>query len=621
MNLFRRTFFLFLFLHSSVIYSLNTDTVKDTGKVSLTKWFTENQFEYSDSINELDNSLYDFQRYISKNIIGNIGLAEQNIYYRPYQLPLGFVYSANNSLNYFFSSRTLKYHKTRVPYTDLFYVIGTKREQVFRGTFSYNIRKEWNITADFSRIRSEGSYLRQSTNDNFISLSTNYKSPNNRYWLLSSVIYNSMKNAENGGLTDDTLFFNSGNIDEKLLNVNLTLAKRSAENANVYIKQILNFGKRPADTSAADIIVPTSRLLFVSSIDANSLKYQDDNPSSSYYTSIYYDSTETFDSTFYYNIENELNWKRSDNKKHRGFNDLLGLGFSFKHQLINIKQKSLDTTFNNLIGGFEFFNTYSSHSFWWNLSAKYVLEGYNKDDFHSSLNFIKESNDSLTKVTLKLETRQQNPDFIYNRFLSNHFIWENIFEKSRSNGIEISLKMKKIKFETCFSAYNYKNVLYFDNYSLPRQYNSFIPIFSIFIKKDISFFKWHFDNKIIYQYIPDSTVIRLPAFITENSIYYENYLLKKALLLKIGASIYYTTSYFSNSYMPVSGQFYVQDEKKYGNYPFIDFFINAKVKSVRVFFKIDHLNSGWNGKGYMLTPDYPYPGRTFKLGVSWRFFD
>jgi hypothetical protein len=97
--------------------------------------------------------------------------------------------------------------------------------------------------------------------------------------------------------------------------------------------------------------------------------------------------------------------------------------------------------------------------------------------------------------------------------------------------------------------------------------------------------------------------------------------LKNAARIQVGVSMFYTSAYFANAYMPATAQFYLQDEKKYGNYPFIDFFFNAQVKNVRIFFKVDHLNSGMMGDTYIQTPGNPMNGRAFKIGFSWRFFD
>jgi hypothetical protein len=46
-----------------------------------------------------------------------------------------------------------------------------------------------------------------------------------------------------------------------------------------------------------------------------------------------------------------------------------------------------------------------------------------------------------------------------------------------------------------------------------------------------------------------------------------------------------------------------------------------KIKIVNAFFKIEHLNSGFSGNNYMLTPHYAMAPRTFKFGVSWKLFN
>jgi outer membrane receptor protein involved in Fe transport len=113
----------------------------------------------------------------------------------------------------------------------------------------------------------------------------------------------------------------------------------------------------------------------------------------------------------------------------------------------------------------------------------------------------------------------------------------------------------------------------------------------------------------------------LPEYTLEHSLFYENDIFNRAARIQIGASVFYSSAYYADAYMPATAQFYLQDNKKYGNYPYIDFFVNAKVKNVRVFFKIDHLNSGWMGNTYIPVQNYPMNGRAFKVGFSWRFFD
>ncbi|MGQ0827091.1 MAG: putative porin [Bacteroidota bacterium] len=614
-------FLLLLLLLPFHLSAGNTDSIVSLKKNNTTRVFTVNQFEFLDSSRYIDNTLYNFQNYLGRAHLGNNGLAFNSLHFQPMPAAIGFNYFKNNFENYFYTSKKLKFYNTRTPYTDLFYVIGNKREQLFKMTFSYNIKKNWNVSVDFSRIRSEGFYQRQSTNNNFIAVSSNFRSGNNRYWFLAGVFYNNVKNNENGGIADDSVFENAGVIDKKLIDINLTSAKRKTINRSIYFKQYLNFGRRSADTASHNMITPESRLILTSVFDDNILVYEDGNPLSGFYTDIYYDSTKTFDSTYSFKIENELAWKRTDNKKRRGLKDMLGVGVNVKHQLINVRQYEIDTALNNIIAGAEFYNTYSNHKLWWNIGAKYTLEGYNAEDYSASATIKKEVIDSLSSLSLKIESRQQAPDFIYHRFSSNHFKWNNSFEKIQESGATINLSISKYDMDIGVDFRGYTNVLYFDTNAIAKQYKGSIGILSATFKKDFTFHNWHFNNHIRYQLAPDSIVIRIPEFVSEHSLYYENEVLKGAMRLQIGASVFYTSEYYANAYMPATAQFYLQDNKRYGGYPFIDFFINAQIKTVRIFIKIDHLNSGWMENRSMLTANYPMNDRAFKLGVSWRFFN
>ncbi|MDF2438721.1 MAG: hypothetical protein K0Q95_3097 [Bacteroidota bacterium] len=612
--------FLLLITSTSLLIADNDTSKVSSFTRSATKYYSLNQLN-SDSSSVIDNSLYEFHKYIPKNTLGNNGLAFNDLNYRIFQSEVGFHFFKNNYLPYFFTPQKLRFYNTRTPYTDLFYIIGSKKEQFFKMTFSYNVKKNWNLTVDFLRIRSEGIYLRQNTNDNSLALSTNYKSDENRYSIAAGIIYNSYKNAENGGIANDSIFQNGQSVDKRLLEINLSSAKKHISDATVFTKQIFNFGRRLSDSLTRNQIISGNQLILSSSVNAFSHKYDDSNLSDGYYSSVFYDSTLTSDSTFTYKVENELAWRKVDNKQHRGLIDMIGYGLSVKHEFIGFKQKETDSTFNNIIAGAELYNTYSNNLFYWILTGKSVISGFNNGDYEVTAKIRKESRDSLLSIIISGTERVSKPDFIYHYYKSNHFSWNNDFEKTGKRGIDLTFAIKKAGLFVGSSVYRYSNVTYFDNYAMARQFPGNLNVFSASVKKDFTFFNWHLNNMITYQKTADSSVIRIPEFMLDHSLYYENDLFKKAMLLQIGASVFYTSSYYSNAYMPATSQFYLQNDYKYGSYPFIDFFINAQVKSVRVFIKVDHLNSGWTGNKYIMTPGYPYPGRTFKFGVSWKFYD
>lgn len=630
-----------LFFYPLFLFSQGKDSTKNSITKSTVRFFNQNQFEYSDSISYLTNTLYNFSNYLQKNNIGNNGLAINDIQKRPISEYLGFSYSKNNYSNYFLSKHNLNFYNTQTPYTDLSYLAGTKREQVFKMLFSYNVKKNWNVTANFNRVRSDGFYLRQNTNDNFIRLSSNFKSLNNRYYLLCALIYNNAKNTENGGIISDSALSANINRDKKFVSINLSNAKRATINRTFYAKQYFNLGDKTIDTTKLSSVIPKSYFSLTSLYEDITLTYDDETPWSGFYSKIYFDSTQTFDSTFSKKIENELEWKRSNFKKEKGINNIIGVSFSAQHQLINVKQRELfkisdanvihglintdqkliDTSFSNIIVGGGIFNTYSNNQFWWNVKAKYVIDGYNKGDYYIGGMAKKVLKDSSTYISFSVKEKLQEADFIFNRYLSNHFMWNNDFRKAKESEASLNLMMLKYNFQLNTTYTKYSNVFYFNDSALAQQDTNDISILSFFVKKDFTIYNWHLNNIVRYQIVPENSVIRLPEIVMENSLYYENFVFKKAMRLQIGASLFYTSAYYANSYMPATSQFYIQNEKKYGNYPIIDFYIAAKVKTVRLFFKIDHLNSDLMGAGYVFTPNYPINARALKFGVSWLFYN
>jgi hypothetical protein len=605
-NTVKKLLFLFLFFIGTA-FVVNNDSLKAQNKTSPLKYYTVSQFEYTDSVSYLNNSLLDFQNYLPKNTLGNSGLAYNDFIYKK-NTPFGFNYNKNYFQNYFYTPSNLKFYNTRIPYTDLFAVFGSKKEQFFKMALSYNIKKNWNVTVNFSRIKSIGFYEHQKADHTFLAVSSNYKTLNNRYMLLASAAFNKIKNEVNGGMEKDSI---SGAYNELLAS-----ARNSESNVNVFLKQYINLGQRMNDTSP---IIPTSRFILTSVMDQLGTKYVDPDPNEGHYEHYYY-ARNTNDTSTVFKLENELAWKRVDNLK-RGFTDAIGFGASVKHQFVHVQQRKMDTSLSNFSVGAELSNLFSKNKCWWKLNGNYAVQGYNKNDYAYALVVTKAFRDSLTRFTIHLKTTEHVPDFMYNEYASNHFKWSNHFEKVKEQTAGANFLMDKYDLALGIDFTAYTNVLYFDTAAIARQYEGTVQVLSVVLKKNISFHNWHLNNKITYQHVPDSSVIRVPQFILQHSLYYENDVFKNALRLQIGFAVFYNTAFYSNAFMPVTNQFYMQNKSKYGDYPIIDFFLNAKIKVVNIFFKIDHLNSGFMGTDYMLTPNYLLSPRAFKIGVSWKFWD
>ena len=91
--------------------------------------------------------------------------------------------------------------------------------------------------------------------------------------------------------------------------------------------------------------------------------------------------------------------------------------------------------------------------------------------------------------------------------------------------------------------------------------------------------------------------------------------------MQTGIVLNYFTSYFANDYNPVVGEFFVQNEKKIGNFPLFDFFVNAKIQRTRIYLKAEHFNSLFSSNNYFSAPNTPYRDFTVRFGLVWNFFN
>ena len=67
--------------------------------------------------------------------------------------------------------------------------------------------------------------------------------------------------------------------------------------------------------------------------------------------------------------------------------------------------------------------------------------------------------------------------------------------------------------------------------------------------------------------------------------------------------------------------FYVQQTEKIGDYPWIDAFINLKIKRTRFYVKYSNIGTMMARSGYYTTPGYAAQVALAQFGLSWTFYD
>ena len=124
----------------------------------------------------------------------------------------------------------------------------------------------------------------------------------------------------------------------------------------------------------------------------------------------------------------------------------------------------------------------------------------------------------------------------------------------------------------------------------------------------------------MWQKPSNEELIHLPDLSAFVSAYYK-FVVSKVLFSQIGIDTRYNTEYYADAYAPSTGLFHLQSEKKYGNYPYIDVYASIRLKRTRLFFKMMNIGSEFIHEVYITTPTYPMNRSTFRLGVSWAFYD
>ena len=231
------------------------------------------------------------------------------------------------------------------------------------------------------------------------------------------------------------------------------------------------------------------------------------------------------------------------------------------------------------------------------------------------------------KVSANINHNSVAPNFNTLLFQSSYknYNWRNQFDNIKTQ--QLVFKVQSNKYANLTLDLNTINdYVYFKKDQTSLQVNAFqenntITYLRAKIENEIKFGKFALNNTILYQNVQDeNSVLNVPELTTRNTLYYSTHMFKKAMYLQTGVTFNYFTKYYMNAYNPVLAEFYVQTDKEYGDFPRLDFFINAKIRQTRLYLKAEHFNSSLTGYNYYSAPNYPYRDFIVRFGVVWNFF-
>jgi hypothetical protein len=529
---------------------------------------------------------------------------------------------------------------TQVPFTELVWSYGGTTEiaeQTFRIRHSQNVNKNLNFGLIYDIVYNLGQYSYQRANDKDFTFYGSYRG--DRYKAYFAAGINNMTTKENGGIEDASQLesMDPTNVAVKL--GSLDKAQSLLKNRNLMLVQRYSVGGKqlaakdslkPANSGSARLSGTFSHIFI---LDGNRRTYSDDDPLSGFYTSVYADSTQTFDSLYARSIKNTIrfDFTTDETRKFR-----LGGGVGIRNELFRYSQivPTHDTLLadtsvwhkhNNVLIG-KLYNNIGD-KFYWMTTGELFLSGYRFGDFNLngviSKSFAWKKGMAAWKINGSIANRQ--PSFWYERWGSNHFEWHNNLSKEFRIDLGTSFSYPARNMELRFNYAIIENYTDFDTLALPSQHTGGLSVASLFAKKDLRAWKFHLSTDLLVQKSSNNEILDLPLATVRATGYFEHlFNFKKTngqLNTQIGAEVLYHTPYYPYAYMPATGRFYRQDQVQTGNYPFINVFLNLKLRRTRIFVMFDHINSGFMGYDYYMVPTYPMNIRTLRYGLAWTFYD
>lgn len=524
----------------------------------------------------------------------------------------------------------INYYSAPTPFTELYYKTVMKQGQNLDAFVTLNTSENLNFFIGYKGLRSLGKYINQLSSSGNFRMGASYQSPNKRYLMRTHIAVQDILNQENGGIRDLDLFENT----EKPYN------KR--ERLDVYFRDVETVlkGKRlflnhqyQLNNSFENGLLLTHEFVY----EDKRFNYQQGS------VFVANDTLLRFGNAYQENIDNKTRYYQFFNRvgaayqsdllgRFEFFTDLLKYDYHYKSLAIlnenEIVPNRIEKNITLLGGKYSYFKN--------DWKANLLVSSSLGDDKTSNIEAdIKYNLAEDIDLAFGYQKLNKMADLNYQLYQSDYvgYNWYHNFKNEKHNAFDFELNTPWGAITANYSVINDK--LYFSNeaqavnqYGLPlqlittpKQFDGTINYVSVQLQKEFKVGKFALDNTILYQQVDQSqNILNVPQFLTRNTLYYTDAFFSRALQIQTGITFSYFSNYYADGYNPLIGDFYVQDQGKIGNYPVFDFFVNMKVRTARIYLKLEHFNSSMTGYNFYTAPNYPYRDFVFRFGLVWNFF-
>jgi hypothetical protein len=618
-----RLLFCVLFLSAhSFVYSqlLDTSSVHDYKPTNIQIQQTEKYLFLDTSQTNLDTSLNLFYNYYPtyQNAFPFIDLGLE-------ATPVLALSKSNNQqlklrlgadhMNPYFYDEKIHIYQTDKPFTRLNYSQGANEMLSIVATHAQQISKRLSFGVDYRRIKNQNFYFSNLENFSRVRMGnlfntkfyTSYYSPDRKYEMVASYLWNRSRHVESGGLSNDS-FFNAQIGRNKINNniINYTDGIGTLAQNQFRLTQYFRPGGLSTDTTLNASLNQFKEQFFISTALKNErLEFEDNNPDSLNYG---VKLTPFKDSSYHRSVENEV-----------GYMKIIGrhsVSSSLMYDYSSIYQNTVTKYFQNLYitaNGIVRLNEFQFEP-----QVKFGILGYNAGDYKidgvasyrfKRLNFIG-----------RFLSQKVEPTFMQQEFRSNAIQWENNFSKISVNQLQgtISTRQTNHNLKVDIKAENTNGLIYYHDENKIAQYDDNLTWLRAVISHHFLRNNFGSDLNLTIQQSSNQEVLPRPKAAISGNFYTKFKLFQKNLRVQLGIRSFWFSSFNSPRYNPYTRAWHNTNEQ-FESTPPIQVYTNAKVKSFCFGIEFFHVQQGFMGEDYYSSPGYPMMPRSLRLNIRWDF--
>tara|TARA_Y100000385_G_scaffold63229_1_gene62208 strand:- start:913 stop:2793 length:1881 start_codon:yes stop_codon:yes gene_type:complete len=518
-----------------------------------------------------------------------------------------------DQMNPYFYDDKIHVYQTDKPFTRLNYSQGANEMLSIVATHAQQISERLSFGVDYRRIKNQNFYFSNLENFSRVRMGnlfntkfyTSYYSPDRKYEMVASYIWNRSKNVEFGGISSDSSF-NSQTGRDKLNNslVKFTDGLGTLAQNQFKLTQYFRPGGLSTDSTLDASLTQFDQQFFISSALKNErLEFEDRSPDSLNYG---FSILPFKDSSYHRSIENEFGYMKTIENH--------SISSSVIHDFSSIYQNTFKESYQNL-----YFNTKAIielNKINFIPQVKLGILGYNTGDY--SIDGILSTSFKNFYINGGFSIQKVEPKFMQQEFRSNVVQWKNDFSKISVNQLHgtVSTNLTNHSFKFDITAEKTNGLIYYYDEDKIAQHDDDLSWLKAVISHHFLHENFGSDFNLTFQQTSNQKVLPRPKTAISGNLFTQFRLFQKNLKVQLGVRSFWFSSFNSPKYNPYTRAWH-NTNQSFKSTPPIQVYTNARVKSFCFGVEFFHTQQGLIGENYYSSPGYPMMPRSLRLNIRW----